>query len=140
MMRSRFISSMVNSSYILLQIYVEVLAVCDASMETSHLENAPARRNSALRDLQSQREIATQVLSLHTPSQVLAAKRKVGALSEAALVRAAVTLGLSAVGGNTYQLPSSCLKKNNARTPPDDDVSTYTYRRPPNRVRLNLVT
>ncbi len=79
---------MVNSSYILLQIYVEVLAVCDASMETSHLENAPARRNSALRDLQSQREIATQVLSLHTPSQVLAAKRKVGALSEAALVRA----------------------------------------------------
>ena len=25
----------------------------------------------------------------------------------------AVTLGLSAAGGNTYQLPSSCLKKNN---------------------------
>jgi hypothetical protein len=52
----------------------------------------------------------------------------------------AVTLGLSAAGGNTYQLPSSCLKKNNARTPRDDDVSTYTHRRPPNCVRLNLVT
>lgn len=52
----------------------------------------------------------------------------------------AVPLGLSAAGGNTYQPPSSCLKKNNARTPREDDVSTYTHRRPPNWVRLNLVT
>ncbi|MBC8748573.1 MULTISPECIES: hypothetical protein [Paraburkholderia] len=52
------------------------------------MNKAPARRNSALRDLQSQREIATQVLSLHTPSQVLAAKQEVGALSKASLARA----------------------------------------------------
>ncbi|BFG81397.1 hypothetical protein PTKU46_94310 [Paraburkholderia terrae] len=55
-------------------------------------------------------------------------------------MRLAVTLGRSAAGGNTYQLPSSCLKKNNARTPRDDDVSTYTHRLSPNRVRLTLVT
>jgi hypothetical protein len=31
-----------------------------------------------------------------------------------------------AVGGNTHQLPSSCLKKNNACAPAGDNVSTHT--------------
>jgi hypothetical protein len=30
------------------------------------------------------------------------------------------------VGGNTHQLPSSCRKKNNARAPSADEVSTHT--------------
>jgi hypothetical protein len=37
-----------------------------------------------------------------------------------------VDFRLPEVGGNTDQLPSSCLKKNNARTPAGDDVSTHT--------------
>jgi hypothetical protein len=38
----------------------------------------------------------------------------------------AVILDLSAAGGNTYQQPSSCRKKNNARKPAGCAVSTHT--------------
>jgi hypothetical protein len=54
--------------------------------------------------------------------------------------RSAVNFRLSDVGGNTHQLPSSCLKKNKARAPAGDDVSTRTQRGPPLPLRLNLVT
>ena len=40
--------------------------------------------------------------------------------------RTVVIFHLSAVGGNTHQLPSSCRKKNNARGPSADEVSTHT--------------
>jgi hypothetical protein len=40
--------------------------------------------------------------------------------------RSAIIFSLSAVGGNTYQQPSSCRKKNSARKPPGDEVSTRT--------------
>ena len=40
--------------------------------------------------------------------------------------RTVVNFDLSAVGGNTHQSPSSCRKKNNARAPSADEVSTHT--------------
>lgn len=40
--------------------------------------------------------------------------------------RSPVNFRLLAVCGNTHQLPSSCLKKNSARAPVGDDVSTHT--------------